>query len=173
MATQADERFAVDRIRHYQQYGESLKYIFRVDIYPPLKYSVKENKTQDGTTKRKPAKRILALSCYRLLLIKRTALNTKKVTKDIHFYDLHEIQCDIPTTVCYNKKNILNFFFIFLIYSFIKAIFLFRGKHANKSIEMKSGQIPEIIQKIRMLYESITMGYSSMAAMKLNVVPEW
>jgi len=52
-------------------------------------------------------------------------------------------------------------------------VFLFRGKHANKSIEMKCGQIPEIIQKIRMLYESITMGYSSMAAMKLNVAPEW
>ena len=91
MATPGDKKFVLEQLQKYRQYCEDLSYIFRVDIYPPIKFDVKNNEQVNPTKKRKAAKRILAFSAYRLFLVKRGAFKTKKVTKNIHLYDLHEI----------------------------------------------------------------------------------
>lgn len=41
----------------------------------------------------------------------------------------------------------------------------------NKSIEVKSGQMPEIIMALRLLYANITIGYPARATLTLTVPP--
>ena len=102
MATESDRSAALSLLAKYAEYEEKLEAMFRVDIFPPLKYNVKENQMESAGKKRKASKRVLALSTLRLMLIKKTTLplHSRKVMKNIHLYDLHEITSKDETSVC-------------------------------------------------------------------------
>ena len=100
MATPSENDFAIEFFRRYAQYGEVVRFIYRVDIFAPLAKSVKDNTVKNETKKRKANKRIMVLSSFRMLLIKRGPLKGKKVTKNIHLYDLHEIKSPDQNSVC-------------------------------------------------------------------------
>lgn len=102
MATPNDNSYVSSYLnRKYAQYGESLRYVYRVDIFAPLEFSVKDNAIKNETKKRKGAKRIMGLSSFRIILLKRGAFKGKKVTKNIHFYDLHEIKSSDTNSVSF------------------------------------------------------------------------
>lgn len=102
MATPSDNSYVSSFItRKYSQYEENLKFVYRVDIFAPLEFSVKNNAIKNETKKRKGAKRIMGLSTFRIILLKRGPLKGKKVTKNIHFYDLHEIKSTDTNSVCF------------------------------------------------------------------------
>lgn len=79
MASPKDKVFAEKQFAKYAQYGEELLHIYRVTLFPPKAFDVKKNIEQCDTAKRKGVHRLIALSCYRLLVIKRGKLKQKKV----------------------------------------------------------------------------------------------
>lgn len=98
MASEVEKEVAMAALARYREYGEKLEVIFRVDVFPPSKSG---QSTELPSKNRKVSKRFLALSSGRLLLIKKGTMpmHTRKVTKNIHLYDLHEIKAQDENSV--------------------------------------------------------------------------
>jgi Leucine Rich repeat len=134
--SEKEVEFAEATVGKYAKYGEDIRLVCPVSVM--------------RAKSKKPVKRVLVVGRHRVFTIKKMALGRKKLTKDIHLYDVAEVASRDSR----------------------QLVLVLRAAKNSKEpfrLDIRSAGVPHIVKFVGESLAAITVGWSAQALPKISV----